>query len=51
MDEGDVYEGHCAKCENGDYFKHGDEEDCRCPAGCHQAIAIDEAKEIMKYGR
>jgi len=26
---------HCKYCKSGDFFDDGDENDCRCPMGCH----------------
>lgn len=38
-----VYEGHCKACESGDWFKKGDEDDCRCPENCHIGAMEDLA--------
>ena len=36
---------HCPACENEDYFDDGDENDCRCPEGCHQAAIMDSRED------
>jgi len=44
------YDGHCPACDSGDWFKKGDEDDCRCPDACHVSAMIDEMKDRRKYG-